>query len=58
VAWTVHGLIVPYIGLFDSPPRGVALVLMAVWAFIMPFLMWRNSGRQPIVRRQTASSTE
>src|SRR5215208_957049 len=22
VAWIVHGLMVPYIGLFDSPPRG------------------------------------
>ena len=30
VAWIVHGLMVPYIGLFDSIPRLVALVLMAV----------------------------
>jgi hypothetical protein len=22
VAWIVHGLMVPYIGFFDSPPRG------------------------------------
>jgi hypothetical protein len=45
VAWIVHGLLVPYIGLFDSPPRGVALVLMSLWAFIMAYLMWRNSSR-------------
>lgn len=25
VAWIIHGLMVPYIGLFDSPPRGVEL---------------------------------
>jgi hypothetical protein len=58
VAWIVHGLMVPYIGLFNSIPRLVALVLMAVWAFIMAFVMWRNSGRQPIVRRQAASPAE
>ena len=42
VAWIIHGLMVPYIGLFNSIPRLVALVLMAVWAFIMGYLMWRN----------------
>src|SRR5215212_4845011 len=50
VTWIVHGLLVPYIGLFDSPPRGVGLVLMAVWAFVMGFLMWRNSSRRRIAR--------
>jgi hypothetical protein len=50
VAWIVHGLMVPYIGLFDSPPRGVALVLMSLWAFIMAFVMWRNSSRGRIAR--------
>jgi hypothetical protein len=59
VAWIVHGLLVPYVGLIDSPPREVALVLMTLWAFIMAFVMWRNSGRrQPIVRRQAASPAE
>jgi hypothetical protein len=48
VAWIVHGLLVPYIGLFDSPPRGVALILMALWAFIMAFVMWRTSSRGDI----------
>jgi hypothetical protein len=50
VAWIVHGVLVPFIGLFDSPPRGVGLVLMAVWAFIMAFVMWRNSSRVRIAR--------
>ena len=59
IAWIVHGLLVPYIGLFDSPSRGVALILMSLWAFIMAFVMWRNSGRrQAIVRRQAASPAE
>jgi uncharacterized membrane protein len=54
VAWIVHGLMVPYIGLFDSIPGGVALVLMFVWAFIMAFLMWRNSSRGRVTRPQPA----
>ena len=41
VAWIVHGVMVPYIGLFDSIPRLVAIVLMALWAFIIGVLMWR-----------------
>jgi hypothetical protein len=44
VAWIVHGLMVPYIGLFDSIPRLVAIVLLAVWGFSTAFLMWRNSS--------------
>jgi hypothetical protein len=48
VAWIVHGVMVPYLGLFDSIPRLVAIVLLAVWAFIMAVLMWRNSSREPI----------
>jgi hypothetical protein len=54
VAWVVHGLMVPYIGLFSSPPRGVALILMYLWAFIMAFLMWRNSSRGRIARPESA----
>lgn len=45
VAWIVHGVMVPYVGLFDSIPRLVAIGLFAVWAFIIAVLMWRNSGR-------------
>jgi uncharacterized membrane protein len=41
VAWIVHGLMVPYVGLFNSIPRLVAIVLMALWAFIIGVLMWR-----------------
>jgi hypothetical protein len=55
VAWIVHGLMVPYIGLFDSIPRLVALVLMALWAFIMAVLMWRNSSRGHIARPESAA---
>src|SRR5215210_3274064 len=35
VAWIVHGVMVPYFGLFDSIPRGVAQVLLYLWAFII-----------------------
>ena len=45
VGWIIHGLVVPYVGLFDSIPRLVAIVLMALWAFILAVLMWRNSSR-------------
>ncbi len=55
VAWIIHGLMVPYIGLFESIPRLVALVLMAVWAFIMAFVMWRNGSRGRIRRTQSAT---
>jgi hypothetical protein len=55
VAWIIHGLMVPYIGLFNSIPRPVALLLMAVWAFIMGYLMWRNGSRGCIRRTQSAT---
>jgi hypothetical protein len=54
VAWIVHGLMVSYIGLFTSPPRGVALILMYLWAFIMAFLLWRDSSRGRIARPESA----
>jgi hypothetical protein len=54
VAWIVHGLMVPYIGLFDSIPRLVAIVLMALWAFIIAVLMWRNSSRGLFSRPESA----
>ena len=55
MAWIIHGLMVPYIGLFNSIPRLVALVLMAVWAFIMGYLMWRDGSRGRIRRTQSAT---
>lgn len=44
IAWIVHGVTVAYIGLFDSTPRLVAIVLLAAWGFILAFLMWRDGG--------------
>ena len=55
VAWIVHGLMVPYVDLFDSIPRLVAIVIMALWAFIMAVLMWRNSSRGRIARPESAA---
>ena len=54
VAWIVHGLMVPYIGLFNSIPRLVALILMAVWVFGMAFVMWREGSRGRIARPESA----
>ena len=54
VAWIVHGLMVPYVGFFDSTPRLVAIVLLAVWAFVMAFLMWRNSSHGRIASHESA----
>jgi hypothetical protein len=45
-----HGAgVVSYEGFVQSIPNQVGLVLLAVWAFIMAFMMWRNS-RQLIAR--------
>ena len=41
IAWIIHGAMVPYVGLFDSIPRLIAIVLMAVWSFVMGHVMWR-----------------
>lgn len=53
VAWIIHGLMVSYVGLFDSAPRLAALVLMAVWAFVMAFQMWPG-GRHGRAARTAA----
>lgn len=42
VAWLVHGVMVSYVGFFDSTPRLVAILLLAVCAFTLSFLMWRD----------------
>jgi hypothetical protein len=44
VAWIIHGAMVPYVGLFDSVPRLIAIVLLAVWCFVMGHRMWRMEG--------------
>jgi hypothetical protein len=36
LAWIVHGLLVPYIGLFPSILRRIALVLMYLWGSSWP----------------------
>ena len=50
VSWIIHGLMVSYVGLFDSAPRLVALVLMAVWAFVMSVQMWPGRRRSRAAR--------
>lgn len=50
VAWIVHGLMVSYVGLFDSVPRLVALVLMAVWAIAMAVQLWPRGSRGEAAR--------
>jgi hypothetical protein len=47
---------VPYIGLFDSIPRLVAIILMALWAFIIGVLMWRIISRGRIAHPDSAAS--
>ena len=41
VAWIVHGAMVAYVGLFDSTPRLIAILLLAIWSFVMGHRMWR-----------------
>jgi hypothetical protein len=38
--------VVAYEGFVPSTVKLVGLLLLAVWAFIMAFLMWRNGGRR------------
>jgi hypothetical protein len=56
VAWIAHGVRVPYIGLSDSIGEAVGAVLLYLWAFIMAFVMWRNSSRERIPRLESAST--
>ena len=42
-AWITHGLMVAYIGLFDSLPRLLAMILLAVWALGIAPRMWRDT---------------
>jgi hypothetical protein len=49
-----HGaVVVSYKGFVPSIPNLMGLVVLAVWAFIMAVLMWRNS-RQPTARPESA----
>lgn len=57
VAWIVHGVIVTYVGLFDSTPRLVGMALLVIWGPIMATFMWRNSGRQTTGQRPDKAAT-
>jgi len=48
-------VVVAYKSFVSSIVKLVGLFLLAVWAFLMAFLMWRNAGRQSGVRRTVAS---
>lgn len=50
-----NGVVVAYEGFVPSIIKLVGLLLLAVWAFIMAFLMWRNGGRRRITRLGAAS---
>ena len=56
VAWVVHGVMVTYIGLFDSTPRLVGMALLVIWGLIMAALMWRNTARQTTGHPDTAAT--
>lgn len=54
-ALMVHGaVVVSYKGFVPSIPNLVGLLLLAVWAFIMAVLMWRNSSGGRIARPESA----
>jgi hypothetical protein len=40
---------------FDSIPRLVAIILMALWAFSMAFVMWRNSSHGHIAWNESTA---
>src|SRR5215211_6072108 len=48
-------VVVAYEGFVPSIIKLVGLHLLAVWAFLMAFLMWRNAGRHSGVSRTVAS---
>jgi len=44
------GAVVSYEGFVADFVKLVGLLLLAIWAFIMAFLMWRNGSRRRITR--------
>ena len=46
-------VMVAYEGFLPSNIKVVGLLLLAVWAFIVAFLMWRNGGRGRIARPES-----
>lgn len=55
LAWMLHGVMVPYVGLFDSTPRLVAMVLLATWGFATSYLMWRGTAARSAAGRRDVS---
>lgn len=53
-AWIAHGVMVPYVGFFNSIPRLIAIVLLAGWAFIIAVFLWRNSNQGYTTRLEAA----
>ena len=47
---------VAYEGFVPSIIKLLGLLLLAVWAFIMAYLMWRNSSRRRLTRLATTSA--
>jgi hypothetical protein len=55
VAFMYNGAVeVAYEGFVPSIVKVVGLLLLAAWAFIMAFLMWRNGGRRHISQSEAA----
>ena len=52
VAWLIHGVMVPYVGFFDSTPRLIGMALLVIWGSIMAVVMWRSAGRGTAEPRQ------
>ena len=55
VLFMVNGVVVAYEGFGPSIIRLVAILLLAVWTFVMAFGMWRYGGRRRIARSESAS---
>jgi hypothetical protein len=57
VAFMYNGAVeVAYEGFVPSTIKSVGLLLLAVWAFVMAALMWRDGGRRRIARPRSTSS--
>jgi hypothetical protein len=55
IAFMYNGAVeVAYEGFVPSIVKVVGLLLLAAWAFIMAFLMWRNGGRRHISQSEAA----
>jgi hypothetical protein len=48
-------VVVAYEGFVPSIVKTVGLLLLAVWAFVMAVLMWRNGSRRRIARVRSTS---